>query len=286
MPDRFKVDIKTEKFVDSLSDVQIVFHGVNKSGSLCMAKTLLEAYEHAGREQEFFSHYHRSREYSLQDFITKINNTNGPSFFVGHYIYGAIRPKPHQIIITQFRNPLPRILSCYQWIKNKHIRSTGTANGFPTLEQHIINSNGKKNSQISQFGIGFGERREQRLKKMSVHDIYEAAVDAVEREVYCIGIAEYFEESIYLFAKLCGLDSVAAWEQDKRNKGRPLIHEISQHERDLISEYYYYDFKLYEWAMGRFRSQLENIQFGPELHEYKNACSDQYKDRVLNDLMK
>jgi hypothetical protein len=120
-----------------------------------------------------------------------------------------------------------------------------------------------------------------RLKGTVGKDLFEISIDALEAHVFAISDAEHFEESIFIFCRLCGLDSVAPWIRDNRNEGRPLAEEISSGERDTILEVYEYDFKLYEYALNRFRDQISRLSFDNELEAYKHVCNDQYKDRLL-----
>jgi hypothetical protein len=279
---RFDLEINRSSFPHALNDPQVVFHGINKSGSLAMANTLVEAFQSAGRGDDVFSHYHAGGK--DEDFKNRVDSAKGRSgFVVGHYLYGALAPVPNRIWITQFRHPLPRILSCYQWLKNKNAKVHGSNSKYPSLTEFVRKTNGVTHSQVMQFGCGFGRNKPARLNGASAADLFEIAVDEIESNVYAIGIAEHFEESIFTFAALCGLDSVAPWTRDNRNKNRPLADEITDTERQVIEEVYSNDFKLYEYALDRFWQQTGELKLDAvsSLRAYKEACQDQYKDRIL-----
>lgn len=265
-------------------DPQVVFHGINKSGSLALADVLRASFFNELRANEFFSHYHHCPA-KLDDLIRILECSRGPGFFVGHYLYGAFQPfVPGRILFTQFRHPLPRVVSCYQWLRNKHTSRHGSRDGFPSLDDFVLSTNGKKHSQIVQFGIGFGgtpEERARAVKRAHAKDLFEGAIEAIHRDVALIGIAEYFEETIFLLAYTCGLRQVPTWQRDDRNVGRPLVQDLSQSTADRIREVYAYDFKLYEWAKARFFDQFNNVRFGLSLEKYKTACQEAYKDRIL-----
>ncbi|HET7413430.1 MAG TPA: hypothetical protein VFJ18_12300, partial [Pararhizobium sp.] len=129
---------------------------------------------------------------------------------------------------------------------------------------------------------GYGKYGAKLSKRLSAKDLYEISVDTLEREIYVIGIAELFEQSIFTFAALCGIESVSAWATDVRNKNRPLINEISSSDQDLIREFFEWDFQLYEYALERFHKQANHIQFGSSLEVYQDACKGQYKDRLIS----
>lgn len=278
---RFSTGIGPAAFRHDLSGVQIVYHAVNKSGSMAMANAMGEAYRWVGREDEFVCHYRiRCTDQEFRDRVDAMNGSK--AFIVDHYLFGALAPAPNRIWITQLRHPLPRILSFYQWIKNKHVATTGSEDGFPALRDFVIDSQGKRHSQIAQFGTGFGPNRDLRNRRISPADMFNIAVDAIEGNVYALGIAEYFEESIFVFAALAGIESVAPWVRDNRNKGRPLTTEISDADRALIEEVYEYDYKLYAYALEKFRAQNRRFDFGDSLQRYRDACRSQYKDRIID----
>lgn len=276
---RYPIPINPARLNHDPDRTQIVFHGINKSGSLSMSNVLREAYLFAGREPEFVSHYHSGG--TTDDFITQLNATEASrSFVVSHYLFGALAPSPNRIWITQFRHPLPRVISCYQWLKNKHERTQSTP--FPTLEQFVQDTRGVKHSQIMQLGAGYGPNGARRRKRLSPRDLYDISADHISASISYIGIAEYFEESIFMFAAACGVASVVPWKKDVRNKGRPAVSSLSESERNLIREYFSYDFALYEHALGIFRSQCTRLGVeSRSLNEYRLACASQYKDRLI-----
>jgi len=265
-----------------IPNLQIVFHGINKSGSLAMANVLREAYSYAERSDEFISHYHEGN--TTEKFIEKINSFEykKKSFVVGHYLYGALKPAPTRLWVTQFRHPLPRIVSCYQWLKNKY-ENNNFGSLFIDLKEFIIQSNrGVLNSQIIQLGAGYGQYKKSHLKRLSPRNLYEISIDNLESNVHTIGIAEFFEESIFSFAILCGLKSVLPWTRDDRNKGRVLVSNLEGSLIELIQEFYEYDFLLYEYALNRFSVQLKKLKIkSNDLTAYQDVCANQYKDRIL-----
>ena len=259
-------------------ETQILFHGLNKSGSMAMAMVMRDAFAAAERSDEFCCHYFQGG--SLESFVGKVDARDGRAFFLGHSLYGAVAPRPNRALVTQFRHPLPRVLSCYNWLKNKHVKA-GNPEPYPPLDEWVERSKGKAHSQIIHFGLGYGRLAPHRRKRMTNRDIFETAIDAIERECLCFGIAEYFEESIFLVAALAGLPAVPPWVRDQRNPGRPLSSEIPAASRQLIEEVYKYDFRLYDYALGEFRKTVAAVGFGDAITEYKTVCSKQYNDRVL-----
>ena len=275
----FRVQLESAHYPGPLLDNQIVFHAVNKSGSLCMANVLRESYFHHGRGPEFQSFYHKPG-CDLGAYRDRINRSKGHVFFVAHYLYGAVEaPNENRALISQMRHPVPRVISCYQWLRNKHIAKNGNADDFPALEEYVISGGGKTHSQLLQFGAGFGaDSRE--LAKATCRDLLLRSQENIERDLRLVGIAEQFEESIFLFAHLCGLPAVSQWRKDTRNKGRPLVSETPTRLTDLITEIHREEIALYNWARNRFADEVQAADIAGDLDVYKLACADEYKERV------
>ena len=250
---------------------QVVLHGINKSGSGTLTHVLADAYYAEDRANQFFSTYlalPRKHE-RMREIIA---HSTGHAFFGGHYLYDSYPAGPERVLITQFRNPLPRVRSAYQWQVSRH----GIDEPF---EQWVRDTRGIQHSQVFQFGIGFSPDAPD-WRSLSGEEVLARAIDRVERDVSWFGIAEYFEESVFMAAALCGLPSVGAWTRDDRNAGRPLVDTWPQHEIDLVQDVFRWDFELYAWAVRRFKDRLSGLTMGPELARYQAACRDEYNDRL------
>jgi hypothetical protein len=116
---------------------------------------------------------------------------------------------------------------------------------------------------------------------MSAEQLFELGMKKVKRDLRWFGIAEHFEESIFVMAHLCGLSAVPPWKRDLRNKGRTLVDDLPAATVDLIREVYRYDFMFYDHLLAIFRQRIAGMRFGPSLDEYKRACAGEYKDRIL-----
>ena len=258
---------------------QVVFLGINKSGSLAMAEVLREAFQFERRDSEFISHYHQGK-YSVDMPALVAAAPAGRGFVVGHALYGALRPAANRIWVTQFRHPLPRTISCYHWLKRKY--ETKEEKPYLSLREFVERSRGISHSQIAQFGLGNGPCRTSRHKSLKAQDLLDISIDVLHSNFSLIGIAEYFEESIFAFAAACGIGSVAPWARDTRNKGRKPVSDLEPDEVKLIEEYYAADYKLYAHALAIFKQQTASLDFDPQtLRLYQDACKTQYNDRIL-----
>ncbi len=257
---------------------QIVFHAMNKSGSLSMSNALRSAFEYEKREKEFLSHY--DLPCSQEEFISIVDSSTCHKIIIDHYLYGAIKPKPNRVMITQLRHPLQRILSCYSWIKLHPEISPNIVN--QNLEQFIVETEGKGHCQVIQLGLNWSNKDwAEKAFKISARELYERSIEALDREIYKIGICEFFDESLFLFASLCNLKVVPLWEPDTRNTSVISYNDISSNERDLIYDVLRYDFLLYDYAKKKFWDQFIGINFGTSLKEYKNNTRNLYKNRIV-----
>jgi hypothetical protein len=281
--DRFwPVSLKMTPADFRIGEQHVLFHGINKSGSGAFADVIHAAFFKAGRANQIFSTYHgcpRTVEAVLE--IIRCSETSKRLVFIGHYLYGAspLNSKT-PAYVTIFRHPLPRIISCHSWLANKH-RAAGGTGTYPTLEAFVKNSQGKSQAQILQFGIGFGERRKQAMKAKTAKEIYETCMANVDNDLLWFGLAELFEESIFLLADQLALPYVPNWKRDTRNPARVSAFDVPRGLRNLIEKEYEYDFLFYENMLKRFKASLTTVEFGPEFFAYKLECAGEYKDRIL-----
>jgi hypothetical protein len=246
----------------------------------------MQAYVKENRKHEFHSHYDLEGV-TLSAFLELIRSASAPVFFVGHQLFGNVELNDSDaVMITQFRHPLPRLMSGYEWRKKKHRFETGSTEGFPDFEAFLRQGRGKGHSQIAQFGAGYGEESRRLLASLTIRDLFERSVENIQRYVRFAGIAELFEETIFAVAHLCGIPSVPPWERDERNTGRPMASTLPQSTVNLVQDLYCYDFELYDWVKKRFEQLLSQITIGGEFEAYRKKCASQYKDRLLtvNDL--
>ncbi|BBD38236.1 hypothetical protein Amn_31160 [Aminobacter sp. Y103A] len=152
---------------------------------------------------------------------------------------------------------------------------------MPAFIEWVRNTKGITYSQLEQFGAGYGPEMHE-LRKLPGDELLDRAKQALAKDVHCLGLAERFEETIFLFAHLCGLSAVPAWKRDDRNSDRPLVSTIDKNDLDLVEEAFHWDFKLYRFAVDLFEKQLQDVAFDTDdLGRYKLACIDEYKDRLV-----
>ncbi len=263
------------------ADKKIVFHAVNKSGSLCLDRVIRDSFCRQGRKHEFCSHYHSGL--TVERFVDVIRTSAPPRFFIGHQLFGRVPlGDPTFTIITQFRHPLPRLLSCYEWTRKRHIANGGTLESFCSFEQFVRRGAGKSHSQIIQFAAKSGEDSLAIRRSLTPRKLFERSLENIERYLYFAGIAEMFEETIFLVAHICGIQKVPPWKRDRRNVERPMAWTLAQETINLVHEVYRYDFELYDWAKRRLEQLLRKITLAGDFAAYQRKCNDQSNDRLLS----
>jgi hypothetical protein len=283
--ERFAVAVQPPGGLPDGRDKRVVFHGVNKSGSLALARVVREAYYADQRAHEFFSEYMGiPRRYD--DAVAIIQGAGrGHAFFIGHRLFNAVRePQAGRLVLTQVRHPLPRMVSVYHWLKHRHERVPGApqvdSEAFPSLDEFVRRGRGVSHSQMNQFATGFESAAPARPKRAKPAEVYERAVEVLTTRVDWFGLAEYFEESIFTYAAICGLSSVQRWGRDDRNTGRQMVWDLPESTRAMIEDVYEYEFRFYAFARDLFLERIAKLRLEGDFEAYKAACATEYKDRL------
>lgn len=284
MIELFPVDSRIVGVEPLPRNAQVVFHAMNKSGSEALSDLLWEAFEADGRSEEYFSHFRMPLSQSqFVDLVSERRSQGG--VFIDHYMYGGLPPWPSRVYMTQFRHPLSRLLSSYNWLK-RIAQNDGDA--FPDFKGFVEESNGVSHSLVVQLGTNWRDVDTpewiSRVSKLNAEQLFDRSIEALEREIYAVGIAEYFEESIFLYATLLGLTRVPPWRRDKRNEDRPLSGDIDKEAIELVEHVNKWDYTLYEYAKKRFESQFIGIEGCTDLTVYKRRCEGEYRDRLIKSI--
>lgn len=276
----FDVELTLPRIETLGPDTQVVFHAINKSGSEAVSNVMHAAFARAGYPDRLHSHFRMPID--QEEFIRRVDTHVGGGLFIDHYLYGWVRPRPRRVMITQFRHPLPRILSAYQWLKSRHERTTGMP--FESLESFVESTRGTAHCLVLQFGVNWKNVDTKvwfdYVARFSAAELYQRSLDALDREIFALGIAEHFEESLFLYARLCGLAKLPPWVRDQRNPDRTLSTSIPASTVRLIEQVLELDYRLYDHALDRFWAQFESASFGASLQAYKAVCAPQYRDRI------
>jgi hypothetical protein len=119
------------------------------------------------------------------------------------------------------------------------------------------------------------------MNRLTNQQIFDRAISAVEKDFKWIGIAEYFEESIFAMCHVLGLPEVAPWQRDRRNEDRIALAALSASTRALIEDVYQFEFRFYHYVKDRFLSAVKDVMFGPEFEKYKEVCTPEYRERII-----
>lgn len=273
MNKQYDVRLVTNEDLRPQMNRQIVFHGINKTGSLVFSDAIRGAYAVSERSNEFFSLYHK--EPQDENAFYRALLSGRPGFFVGHYLYKRYPTVKEggPVYYTQVRDPVRRIVSAYGWLRMKHVRRGMPLHQFPSLQEFVLQSEGKAHSQIEHFGLGWGAidsvLRSSERKAASPEQLYVQSIRRLTRDTLFVGITELFEESLFLLAHTCGLNSIPMWNPDARNRMRLDASEVLDSDIEAIRETFYFDIALYEWARNRMEKLIMETSFGGEFSQYK-----------------
>lgn len=279
MSREFRVAVTSGSIV-AAGNRPVLFHAINKSGSLAMERVLKEAYYREMRAQQLFTHY-RGIPRHLSALAEILRHSSGHVHGIAHYAFRAFPTRPETLLVTQVRHPVPRALSVHGWLQGHHEREHGTADGFPDLVTWLRARGGKGHTQIGQLAFGFADGHAASIASTSTSDLAKLAFDHLEHEFAWFGLAEHFEESIFALARICELTAVTAWRTDARNIWRPDLDEVPPETVDAIEEILADELWFYHQAVALFRERIGALRFGPELDEYRAVCASAYRNRVL-----
>jgi hypothetical protein len=267
---KYKIEINgLESLKEAFDSSRVLFHGVNKSGSGAVARTLREGFIAKGIGNTFLSPYFGFPKQS--DFSRFIEFTRPPVFLLDHYLYKSFSDHDFQRF-SMIRNPLSRILSVYGWLKKGYTKQGKDVSDF-TLEKFIASTKRKKHLQYVQFAVGYSEGYKESIFNMSPDSLLEMAVTNVEKDFIMIGTASLMEEMLFIILDLYGIDTIEDWMPDERNVDRPALATLDQNMIDYIKFEHKNEFKFYEYVSSKFENRLRNLEFLGDFFEYKKNCA-------------
>lgn len=162
-------------------------------------------------------------------------------FIHGHvdYLYCNHISQPFQTI-TFLRDPITRIISLYQFMKNQD----DIPNNFEEFIRYPLMSDNISNYQSKLLGANLEDQ-----------DILELALERMEK-IY-VGITEYMDASI---SNICNMLGLPYYEHTpKLNQSiNQLTNEVTPQAKQYIRERNDYDFRLYDAGIKLLKKRLEN----------------------------
>ena len=266
-----------------LRDVPVVFHGVNKSGSLAMATVLRQSYARQGDSARFMCRYMDIPDTRAKAVERMKADQGRNQILIDHGLIGLEKQVPKVRMITMLRHPIRRIISAYYWLSTRHPEQIL---GRDLLS--FVRMEGIQRSQIRQFAFDhFSGPDRGRIVGKSLSQIAADALDYFDRHIAWFGITEMFEESVLTLHWELGLGHTGVIRSDDRNKKRPayqvkpIVDGEFNHTHVAFSKAYFdelehlmsYDIVFYEIMKMRFRRYLEQFDFNGTLERYKTEGS-------------
>jgi len=253
-----------------LAESPIIFHGVNKSGSLAFAKVLHDAYSRSGNLNRFMCRYMQlpaGRSEALDEFKDKL-----PIYpiLIDHGLVGFEDNFNNAKLVTLLRDPVERMVSIYFWLKSNHSEKI-MGRDLVTWVRH----ESRVYSQVRQFAFDHRDARTaHNLDRMSVGEMISIAEHRFMDKVEWYGVCEKFEESVIMFLALIGFTKVPVWEVDVRNTHKPKAEALPRKLHQEISDIIGYDIAFYESKKVAFEKSLEQLDLNQEILQYKKLVNE------------
>jgi hypothetical protein len=97
------------------------------------------------------------------------------------------------------------------------------------------------------------------------------AIQNIEKHFSFIGIAEYFNESLFMLSRHLGYPEIHLWERQCATRGRPELSDIPPHVIERIEYIVAADMILYDLCKNYFLSELQKADLGEDLQRYNRA---------------
>lgn len=254
-----------------ISDRRVLFHGVNKSGSLAMSTILRKLYQLHDREDEFMCRY-MGIPNTLPAALESFELSEGkPRILIDHGLVGHWQRFPDAPYITQLRNPVRRIISCYFWQVSHH---PDNVKGRDLLQW--CRDGAMYYTHIFQFACNAGPDPEVRIpiRALSQPEVRQRAEEWFASRVEWFGITDLFEASIHSLARSLGFDRAPLWVPDRRNSARPRWETVDEDVLKEIEEIIFEDVDFYNAKRRLFEARNKELLASPELAAYKVAAED------------
>ena len=267
-----------KSFKSARSTRPLVFHSINKSGSLSLIRTLINS--HASNI--YVAHNYDDIMIHLKNF-----RKSHRALVMGHDLYQGFKPREYELM-TQVRNPVARVVSIWSWFHKK--QSEGLLEEPLEDFSDFIRNTDKLfwYSMVAQFAVPFDLPRELRRQiayKFDPNAAVASALHKLDRDFKFLTVAERFEESLFVVSSDRKCKKLKVWHQDQRNPKRPLLESLDKSELRVLKKNIEYDFELYDYGCRRLSEQSKWFQGTSHLALYKQACQKQYKEVIDCELM-
>lgn len=253
----------------AIQNAPLLFHGVNKSGSLAFSKVLHAAYHETGNTDRFMCRYMQipaGREEALSQFSEKLA-TN--PVLIDHGLFGYEKNYPGAKSVTILRDPMKRIFSIYYWLLSHHPEKI-MGRDIITWARHDARSF----SQVRQFAFdNRALRTAHAIDQKPIGEMISTAEINFSENIAWFGICELFEESIISFLSQAGINKAPVWEPDNRNTAKPQSSTISKGLEREISEIIGFDIAFYEIKKQEFLRGIQKAPYLADIEGYRAAVN-------------
>lgn len=258
-------EVYTNQCESLLQSSPILFHGVNKSGSLAFAKVLHTAYVKSGNDHRFMCRYMQmpaSKDEAFKQFREKLDLN---PILIDHGLFGREEDYPRTKVVTILRDPLRRVISIYFWLSSHHPEKI--------LGRDLLSwaaQDWRSYSQVRQFAYDHrNSRTAHAIDQKPIGELIATAECKFHSKVAWFGICELFEESIISLATELGLRTIPVWEDDKRNIAKPKFNTLPKNLERALTEILSYDIAFYEIKKQEFIRNMRKTPLSAFVQKYR-----------------
>ncbi len=260
--------INTSSEKSTIHNVPILFHGVNKSGSLAFAKALHMAYKESGNIKRFMCRYMQmpaGREEALAQFSQKLEIN---PILIDHGLFGYEKNYPGAKCVTMLRDPMKRVFSIYYWLLSHHPEKIMGRDIISWVRQDW-----RTYAQVRQFAFdNRATKTAHIIDQKPIGEMISVAEANFSNNISWFGICELFEASVISFLSQIGINQAPVWELDKRNTAKPKPVAIPRGLEREISELIGFDIAFYEIKKQKFLRSLQGAPYLEDIEKYREKC--------------
>jgi len=234
-------------------------------------------YNIASRQYKRNEYWHFDPNHTLNSFLNlTIEQRNEIKFIAGHLKFGIHSyTKRNCKYFTFVRDPVTRIISLYNYINktkdldlHKLIPSNERENIIDFIENidkySPLHGNNGQTKMIAGMDFCFPDKNNLWDKKIknqlvNLNNVYEQAMDNIEKHFFFIGITEYFDESLILLKKYLGWNYIY---YIPRNVTNTKVKNFDDKIINKIKEKNKLDAKLYIYMKEKFELEMnKNLKY-------------------------
>jgi hypothetical protein len=220
----------------------LIFLHLPKNGGTTF-QTIVRRYY--SRAETFWIGYNREKKWNLDEFINLPEEKRKKiHLLLGHFMFGL-----HKYLygesdyITFLRKPIERTISFYNYVSRTPQNRLYEDVKDKSLFEFV--------TQIKDFDINNGQIRKLSGVHGTEEEMFDKALDNIEKHFSFVGLQERFDESLIILAGIYGWNNIS-YKKENVSRDGVSISELDDKTIQAIKELNHGDLKLYEIFEKRF----------------------------------